>query len=63
MVKEAQRQRLYRWLSVPQLGPISVAQLLAVVWEAIFARLQRGPYNFGRVVVSGNGVASLYADL
>ena len=50
-------------MSVPQLDPISVAQLLTVVGKALFARLLRGPYNFGRVVVSGNGVASLYADL
>ena len=32
MVKEARRQAAYRWLmSVPQLGSVSVAQLLAVV--------------------------------
>jgi len=60
MVKEAPRQRAYRrLLSVPQLGPIRVVQFE----EALFARLLRGPYNFDRVVVSGNGVASLYANL
>jgi hypothetical protein len=41
------------------LGPIRVVQFE----EALFARLLRGPYNFDRVFVSGNGVASLYADL
>lgn len=32
MVREARKQAAYRWLmSVPQLGPVSVAQLLAIV--------------------------------
>lgn len=32
MIREARRQPAYRWLkSVPQLGPVSVSQLLAIV--------------------------------
>jgi transposase len=38
MLREARRQAAYRWLlSIPRLGPISVAQLLAIVGTHRFA--------------------------
>jgi transposase len=66
MIREAQRQPAYKWLkSVPQLGPVSVAQLLAIVGTPHRFRTKRQfwPYVGLAVVTRGTGEQEMVAGV